>query len=76
MSDAFRPALAAHPWMMATLSAYSGGCRTAGGRWPMGCQPSASSPVRRSAASVWPPAQIGMPPAWRGFGMMLISAIW
>ncbi len=66
-----RPALRAQPWMTFTFSAYSSGRSMAGGRIAMGCQASASSPVRRSATSVWPPIQIGMPPFWRGLGMAL-----
>ena len=63
MAFGSRPAFSAQPRITFTFSAYSAGYSMAGRRIPMGCQASASSPVRRSATSVWPPTQIGMPPA-------------
>src|SRR5262245_17849846 len=68
-----RPARRAHSWICFTFAAYSSGPSIAGGRIPMGCQPSPIVAARRSAAPVCPPIQIGMPPRCTGLGSTWMS---
>ena len=72
MSDAFRPALAAHPWMWRPFGSRAGAARRVAVAWEPAVP---SSPLRRARLPYGLPA-LSDAPAWRGFGMMLISAIW